>query len=234
MAAKLQRRLVPVKMHPVTLAFSDPDLEKRYAVEQFRTACAPCVAFLGVGMLLMVTCSVFDSGGMAMYAFFFVATGSCAAARLWLHRMANQERARRLFGRTFNALILFGWICGVPWLHRHPIEPVSASTVASMALMYFFEPIYMHFSAVDLSHRLAYVVITVLGLLMAPQCSALGRPAEILWLSGALLLGELVGFSLEVHWRKVRCALVSPAVFVGSLYFSKPRAYVLMLNGYHG
>ena len=41
----------------------------------------------------------------------------------------------------------------------------------------------------------------MVGAATLPTYSVLGRPVEPFCMCGALLLGEMVGFTLETHWR---------------------------------
>ena len=139
-----------------------------------------------------------------------IVSGACLAARLYLDRMPDQQRARDLFGLVcIGAFALFD-LFAVPWLHCHPPELASTGSVVVVSLIWFLAPIYMRFSAVHTAHRLAYVTVTVLGLIAFPTYSVLGRPAEPLCVSAAILLGELIDFVPPTHTWASCVSPVSP------------------------
>ncbi len=163
-------------MFGYTLAFADAAREARYTTEAFRSACAPFVAFCGVDIVLNAMLAITDPGMIAEYTAAGIGFGVLLAARLWLDRMPDQQRARLLFGRVINVATLIAWLVIIVWLHYHPPELVSAGAAAFGSLLWFLIPIYLHLSAVHTAHRLAYVAVSVLGISALPTFSELGRP----------------------------------------------------------
>jgi hypothetical protein len=63
-------------------------------------------------------------------------------------------------------------------------------------------PIYLSHAALAFEHRVAYIITTIMGCLLSPPVSTLGRQTETQLISGVILLGVVAGHSLESHWRK--------------------------------
>ena len=163
-----------------------------HKAEAFHSACRPFVNFCAAAMALMLVASCADPGRMiAGYISACVTFGGFLLARLWFDRMDDQKRARLHFGRVLNVVNLLNWLVLVPWVHYHPPELISADAAAHGTLICFLLPIYLRFSVIHTAHRHAFLVINVLGFIMLPTFSELGRPAEPLFLSVALMLGYI-------------------------------------------
>jgi hypothetical protein len=124
-------------------------------------------------------------------------------ARVRLHRMQDQQYARILHGRVCVALVLLAWSAGFAWLQHCPsAQPAPAGTVAVFAQHCLLSWLYLHHSAIEYRHRLSAMAISLVSMGLMPDFSTLGRPAEPCCMSGALLLGELIGHTLVAHRRK--------------------------------
>ena len=165
-------------MHPITLAFDDAALEARYAVERFHAACAPFVALCGFAVIADVTMAVILPEMLLACATDAVSTVACIAARLWLDRMADQENARILFGRSLVVVVLLAAISYLIWAQDQAPKPGSQAIVATWAVVVGLLPVYLRFSALDGSHRLASDAIIVIFFCLSPPLSDLGHPTE--------------------------------------------------------
>jgi hypothetical protein len=123
--------------------------------------------------------------------------------RLSCQRMADQRRACVLFGRAFDAALLFMAVFVGSLIRAQPPDPpLSASVLALTALIWTLAPIYMRFSALESEHRLVAVLLCVGGAYALPPWSVIGRPSEPLFLFSALMLGELIGFVRKTMRQK--------------------------------
>ena len=77
------------------------------------------------GMLIVV-----DSGLVAGWASAIAVLLLLIPVRVYLHRLADQQRARILFGRVLAMCFLVGWVAALAMCHSlHPLEPISAGAV---------------------------------------------------------------------------------------------------------
>ena len=195
------------KMDPNTLAFLDAALEEEYTTHAFRSAYEPIVAFCGVLIVLNVTCAIVMTVEAWILLVPIVACLLIVAARSQLHHMKNQQRARLLFGRYINCINAATWAYLLERMRRDPPELSPGGLVAVAALLWTLFPTCLRLWAFRDSHRLAYLATSMVGFIFMPSWSELGRPAEPLCFCGAALLGELLGFTLESHWRMARLQL---------------------------
>ena len=189
-------------MHPWSLTFDDAKLEAQYTASAFRATYAPLAAFtawLGVVWAMM---AVINPSQFIGYAAASLSSLVWCGARLYLHRMDDQQRARHLFGRVVTLLLLVAWATTALWFRYYPPQPISAGALFLTAGLYFLVVIYLRHAALAFDHHLAFVATTIVGLIALPPCSKLGRPVETLIMVGTLLLGQVAGHTLESHRRK--------------------------------
>jgi len=198
-------------VQPWSLTFTDAELEAQYTDAAFRAACTPFVAFIGVIAVLDLMLAVVYPNIVESLLTSIVAKAVSIAARLWADRMADQQHARVLFGRMIIAFTLLFWGVLVSIFrphHLHPPEPsVMPGALVAAAVMVCLTVIYLHLSAVTHAHRLAYIAITALGSTALPTSTELSQSAESLCVCGALLLGEVVGYTVEFESRRTRLGL---------------------------
>ena len=197
---------IPPAMLPWTLTFTDAALERSYTERAFRYTCRPLCAFCAVVVLLHgMLATVSDPSMIAILGSSAAISSLVLAARLWLDRMHNQQRARTLFGRAFFVAHVCSCVGDALWLHFHPLGTSPAAILVAPALVSFMVPIYMHVSATDIYHRLATLCLLARFVVLdIPPMTTFGRPTEQTFLLCILVIGEVVGFTLESSQREAR------------------------------
>ena len=188
-------------MDPLTLEFADAALEKQYVTETFRAAYRPFCVFCGVFMMMMGGLSFAFPNLAVSFLIVWACQGIWLVTRVWVHRMHDQKHARVLFGRAFNGASFVQWVALVLQMQENPPGLSPAGVVPVVALLLGTVPLQLRLTALLTSHRLTNAAISLLGFVALPPWSEMGRPSEPLWMWHALLIGELVGHSLEQHMR---------------------------------
>jgi len=122
--------------------------------------------------------------------------------------MADQQRARVLFGRVLNGVSLACWLAFLCALQLSLVEPSHPALIGAGGLMMALWGFYLRRSSITASSRLVSLALNGLGFAALPAMTPLGRPAEPLCLGGALMLGEALGYLLE---RRMRLAFLGHA-----------------------
>jgi len=200
--ARVQLPAVPpsAALHPWSLAFADAAVEARYTASKFTSTYVPLVLFLSVcvACCVMIPCLDFSLWIPCMHLTALWST--LLVARIWVHRLADQQRARLLFGRVWAGANMSFWL--VQPLLPPPQELGSATNHAAAAVFLFLIPIYLRHAALFDVHRLAHMFSAACCSFALPAFTELGQPAEAAWSLIAIACGEVVSFAFESHMRK--------------------------------
>lgn len=126
--------------------------------------------------------------------------------RYYLDRMKDQRRACRIWGYGV-ALITVACmqIMTVLQVHGHIFRDISVAGAVGTSILAGLSSLYMRHVAVSAGPR--FVCIASVGMTsaitgaMGGHFSELGHPHEAVLISSCLLLGELVGHTVEVGWH---------------------------------
>ena len=188
-----------VGMDQWTLSFTDAALESCYRAERFRGSCTVIVAFVGALMVSLAMIAVVHPPLAIPCVATIAGQAVWISYRLWLHRsVRDQERASLHWGRATNSIVVWVWIC----INSFERPRCSIGAMQALVLLWFTCPIYFRFSGMHNSHRLTYVAVSVAGLSTGQTFSELGHRTELLWVTLGLCLSELVGYTLELLWRR--------------------------------
>ena len=201
-----------MSMHPQTLSFNDVALETEYTSRMFRGGFGPAVAVLVfVTGIQVVQIIVFPWDKVKERGMDLLLTLIVLAWRVHLHQMVDVAMARRRLGAAATVLNILNVAYRLHDLFRTPStlcndggEAASESSDAHhlQALGYVVVLIYLHITSFPSwgiwlfvsSWMLYYFVIPHL----MPSCSP---GLQGLWLGGSVVLGELIGYTLEVFAR---------------------------------
>ena len=183
--------------------FNDKELEETFVLEEFEASAAPflgfCVFIVASAPFLKVTFPNVPDVGTAVAA---ATMGTMILVRFVLHRMKNQSRARVICGRALNMVNLLGHCVILVMVDDQEVS--GPGLVAITSLIYAVIAFYLGLAAITNAHRVAFLATSSLGFASMPRCSTLSREVEIACVCGGLLLGWVLGFTLEVHRRRIR------------------------------
>ena len=183
------------------LSYREDALERAYAVQCFRSTYIKLQAFVMIEWLLFLYLAFFDRdarpfciGGVSVCTTVF-------AARAWASSVANQERA----------LLIFYWFLAVLFCTAHVLRFVAwpaFGVVSNLPLVVGFDAVrrlatllMVHFLGIPAAPRMLITGSYALFSIVAPPISTLGRPTEPLLFCSALLLGALLGHSVDHSYR---------------------------------
>ena len=192
----------PITMKPYSLIFSSEAVEEQFALSRFRAACRPFVGFCGVTILLCVLAALLHPDFAEGYIITIITYSVIIAARLHLDSMSDQRAARVRFGRGLFWWGSIIWVFTILHLNTNPPEPSGALIAVVVSILWSGVPVYLRLTAFDKTYYAPPLLVDALGVGLLPNWSVLGRPAETICVYGALLIGELIGYTLEQHVRK--------------------------------
>ena len=192
----------PITMKPYSLIFSSEAVEEQFALSRFRAACRPFVGFCGVTILLCVLAALLHPDFAEGYTIAIITYSVIIAARLHLDSMSDQHAARVRFGRGLFWWGSIIWVFTILHLNTNPPEPSGALIAVVVSILWSGVPVYLRLTAFDKTYYAPTLLVDALGVGLLPNWSVLGRPAETICVYGALLIGELIGYTLEQHVRK--------------------------------
>lgn len=175
---------------------ADTALDDRYVSERFRATCMPVAM---VCAFIASCCAVMAPflGGPLLGAAACTLSGAC----LLRLRFRSGRGARRTFGRLLVATFVVGFV-GAHALNAHfAFEKGNDALGYAISCLIFAFGVTISYTSIEAGHRVALIVVFCLGHASLPALTTLGTPAEkVLWCF-ALLLGEVVGFAIDVHMR---------------------------------
>ena len=146
-----------------------PTLQDTYSFTRphYQGACYPLVLLLSTFVTLTIALGIFIPGvhtsALAAANMFLI----CICLRLWIHGLADQQLARILFGRSANILT-----CVFQFhLFFSARGSYSKAVFLYTRLVWSLIAAYQGYSALDRSHRLAFVLIVLGGSTVSPPIS---------------------------------------------------------------
>ena len=190
-------------MDPWTLAFDDPSLEEQYKNMVFRGSYTATMCLIGNNTLMLTLLFITFPKMWPPLATSFAAHIVCLAGRYWLHRWEDTCQARRSIGHMVVLISVAAWLTAVGGMKARELKPVTVGMAVGISFIWAITPFYMRWSSTpDHGGRLAWFIVNMVGAIMLPVYSELGRPAEPCCLFAAMLIGELFGYTVESHRRE--------------------------------
>jgi hypothetical protein len=121
-------------------------------------------------------------------------------ARVWLYQMDDQYHALTLYSRFYSGLLILFWVT-VLTQPASDTSPASVFAVCCGATMQLLMTVYSYFCGVLAKHQRIHLAVMLIVVAARPPWSVLGQPNESCVLLAALVLGELIGFTLDHFLR---------------------------------
>ena len=201
--AALQQK-PPAPLPPASPVASGEELatpdEETFVAQQFTHAFVPSMCLLGAIASICFGLAVGDTADQGHITTSIPLLLSCILFRTWLHHMRDQQRARLLAGHISVTLSILRQIATAFPVVSGPLVPAAAFSVTRLLILFLHA--YMGYSAIHSYHRLAMAFIAVVGSIVHPQASEVGRPLEPIVTCAAILLGATVGWTVEDAARR--------------------------------
>ena len=185
---KHEQDLAPLTAQELTAA-------DKHASQQFQATFQPMVGFLVAVLLVTVALAAGDPAVRTWTTVSVPALTTLIFFRTWLHWMDDQQQARLLFGYGAIGITTINHIGRYANADGHTSATAFFCCRAVMALVVAF----YGYSGLSISHRVACTAIVAGASLVHPPLSEIGRPLEPILTCSALLLGTLLGLSIESY-----------------------------------
>ena len=199
-STKIRRNAI---IQPWGLVFVEKNIEAQYTTEMFRSVPSGIhYIALGVFALLQSVFLVFlGNEHLLPIAATFLFEIVSMAALLRLQYMADVQQARRIFGHVLAAATMICWTAALLWVRAFPPATISAPMAMLDAAFWGSSAIAVHALTLPRGSHLMWLASALLGMLLLPEWSVLGRPWETLFMWGALLAGEAAGYAIQRRKR---------------------------------
>ena len=195
--------LSSVTIDALTLRFSDTAFESNYVAQHFDGSTLAAVAFCAslAACLLLLSPIVPSAAPALVHASFFVLL--LGGLRLAATRVADRERARSLMAWAWTAIAwLWAVSLGVAQRHYVLMSDVGVEVFVFAALWMICAALSRQtLVAMPLPRLLTYAAYVGVTATTTTPFSFLGTEQEVALMIIALLVGELLGFTLESHLR---------------------------------
>ena len=204
-----------VTLHPWTLAFDDAALEITFTTETFIASAVVVYALFGA----MILCN-------CLMALHFVHEGLdpltpmiailqfliMIALRYALAQVADQRRTRKWAARGMLFVNVIFWPFHLGYLYSHPFARAAKAMAFVLSGMWSVIVLYLRaFTAMDCPLHEIMLTTNMLGVIVHPTWTELGRPTEVWIVLAGFVLGEAVGYLIEGRKRHAFLALQKQA-----------------------
>ena len=190
-------------INPWTLEFADAALEARYITDKFVTTYVPIVMFYGAYVLAnLLLAEVYPD---LLFPFVAMLMGALVVvvARIWVHRLVDQQRARTLFGRALLVSFSLATNTSVCWMRMHPPKLSQPFAIVAVGIYTMLGQIYIHHIAVHTWHCIGFLLFVVITTALAsPPMTELGHALEATCVILFGSVGSLIGYTIQNATRK--------------------------------
>jgi hypothetical protein len=188
-------------VHPLTIRFADPRLERLYASRCFADSYPIVVAACLVMSVLFGLRAIAFPGTLVGSSMSIAALLSTLLARVGLQRMADQQRAHLVFS-WLGCIVLLLWLVVIGWARHQAVIATGqpAEFVYVQAVLVGMCALSMRWSYMHLVPRLLIYTSTIAAHFAIPL-SVLGPRNEALIFAASFVLVELLAHPVEMTRR---------------------------------